>query len=298
VKIALIALVLVACNRAESAPPQAKLPAPEPAVVSVRNRVVHTEPSEFGDVVVVERGDHRYLRFDAPDASDDQSMISISDPEAVPMDYIRFATIGAAYTPEVKRLLMVGLGGGTFTTMLHRVRAELLIDVAEINPVVVRVAKKYFRVKPDQRYRIHVEDGARFVDGVKEPYDLIMLDAYSGDGIPEHLRTSDWFAAVAAKLHPAGALVINLSMEGTVEREMVGRVREHLPALACFRTVDTLNLIVVARRNPAMPDQAALEKRAGELNAAWMLPFDLREAARQLDPGCAAVAPQPGSVGG
>ncbi len=283
-KVAVVVALMLACARESVAPAAVKLPAP--AVGASGQRLVHSEASPYGTVVVVERGDYRYLRFGSADARDDQSMISISDPESVPMDYIRVATIGAAYTPEVERLLMVGLGGGTFTTLVHRLRPDVVIDVAKINPVVVRVAREYFGVETDERYRIHIADGRAFVDGAREPYDLILLDAYTGDGIPEHLRTSDWFAAVAHKLAPAGVLVVNVSAEETVEREVATRVRAHLPALACFRTLDRLNLIVVARRDPNMPAVETLVQEASDLNTVWNLPFDLREAARQLDPGC------------
>jgi len=224
-------------------------------------RVVYSEPSPFGPVVVVESGGHRILRFGSAYTSVDQSVVSISDPESVSMEYIRYAAIGAAYTPEIGRMLMVGLGGGIFTNLVHRVRPDIIIDVVEINPVVVEVAKAHFGVEPDGHYRIHVADGRQYVDAVTEPYDLILLDAYGGDGIPGHLKTAEWFAAVASKLAPAGVLVVNLSTIESVERDLVARIRRHLPALACFRTERTSNLIVVARRRP----RAASRRSQSEL---------------------------------
>jgi spermidine synthase len=240
-------------------------------------------------VFVVDRGNHRYLRFGAADASDDQSMVSLSDPEAVPMDYIRYATIGAAYVTDIKRLLMVGLGGGTFTSMVHRLRPDIHIDVAEINPVVAQIARDYFGVHTDERYRIHIGDGSQFIQRAVEPYDLILVDAYGKDGIPAHLKTSRWFAAVAGKLNGGGVLVANLSTEAATERLIVTRMREALPGVACFRTADTLNLIVVARRDRDMPGRRELLAAADRVHGAWGLPFDLGEAALQLDAGCREV---------
>ncbi len=59
-------------------------------------RIVHSEDSGVGRVFVVDEGDLRYLRFDAPDG-DDQSVISLSDPAGVPMDYVRLALVGLAH---------------------------------------------------------------------------------------------------------------------------------------------------------------------------------------------------------
>ena len=74
------------------------------------SKIVHREPGMFGEILVIDEGEQRFLRFGSVEG-DDQSMISLKDPRAVPMDYIRYAAIGLAYTPEVDRVLMVGLGG-------------------------------------------------------------------------------------------------------------------------------------------------------------------------------------------
>ena len=86
--------------------------------------------SEFGRVLVVDEGDMRHLRFGSP-SSGNQGTISLSDPKAVPMEYIRFAMLGMVLTPKAKRVMMIGLGwhlhdtvAATLPRLVHRCRGD------------------------------------------------------------------------------------------------------------------------------------------------------------------------------
>ncbi len=248
-------------------------------------RVVHREPGMFGDVLVIDEGHFRYLRF-AGLEGDDQSMIDLDDPSAVPMLYIRYAAIGLVYAERVDRVLMIGLGGGTFTGLLRRQMPGVWLDVVEIDPVVIRVAKRFFGVKEDARYRIHRADGAAFVRTVADRYDLVLIDAYSGDGIPAHLGRRAFFEDVRARMTRTGVVVVNLSVSIENERSLTRTVRGLFPNLACFRTPRGTNLLLVARVDGRMPTGAELATRAGEVTRTLGLPFDLTPIARRLGVDC------------
>jgi spermidine synthase len=182
--------------------------------------VVHRERSPYGTVLVVDEGDERSLRFDRADGAR-QSAVLKSDARAVPLDYVRVAAAGLAFTPGRSRALVVGLGGGSFPRLLHRALPQMRVDVVEVNPVVVEVARRFFGVREDGRLRIHLEDGARFLargaGGVR--YDLVLLDAFSGSGIPKALKAPALFADARAVLAPGGALVLNVALEAEAEKE-------------------------------------------------------------------------------
>ncbi|ATB38993.1 hypothetical protein CYFUS_004432 [Cystobacter fuscus] len=175
--------------------------------------VVHEADSPFGSVYVVDEGDQRSLRFDNPDGTL-QSAILKSDPLAVPIDYVRVATAGLALTQGRSRILVVGLGGGSFPMLLHRLlprRAR--IDVVELNPVVVDMARRFFGVREDHRLHIHVDDGSRFMTRQGSRYDLIFLDAFLDRGTPDHLKESRVFEDVRHRLSFGGVAVINVALE-------------------------------------------------------------------------------------
>ncbi|HEX8821859.1 MAG TPA: fused MFS/spermidine synthase [Archangium sp.] len=182
--------------------------------------VIHEAPSPFGTVFVVDEGDERSLRFDSPHGSR-QSVFLKSDPLAVPLSYVRVAMAGLAFTQGRSRVLVVGLGGGTFPMLLHQLLPRVVVDVVEINPVVVEIARRFFSLRGNSRLRIAVEDGARFLGQEGPHYDLIFLDAFSEHGTPGHLKEFPFFEAARRRLAPGGVGVLNIAFEeprGLAER--------------------------------------------------------------------------------
>ncbi|MBI3180295.1 MAG: fused MFS/spermidine synthase, partial [Deltaproteobacteria bacterium] len=223
-------------------------------------RVIHVEPAGGEAVFVIDQGDRRYLRFGSAEG-DDQSVISLTDPLSVPLPYVRDALLALAFLPRPGRTLMIGLGGGAFTTRLRQSYPDAEIDIVDVNPAVVKVAKRFFGVREDSRLRIHVDDGRRFVERSKDKYDLILIDAYTGDGIPAHLTGADFFALVAARLALGGVAALNIAADDTAEREIVRAFAGVFGARACLRTVTDGNLLVFGQRSP-LPAASALRERA------------------------------------
>ena len=108
---------------------------------------------------------------------------------------------------KAAHVLMIGGGGGTLATMLDRAGVETVI--VDIDPATFEIARDYFHL-PEHIER-HVTDGAQFLKKEKRRFNAIVLDAFSGAEIPEHLVTSGFFALVKSRLAARGGLcLINL----------------------------------------------------------------------------------------
>ncbi len=275
----LVATSALACG---GAPPLADSPSTDVDVQDTAAEIVHQEDSSVGRVFVVDEGDLRAMRFGGQD-HDNQSTISRSDPTQVPTEYIRLATVGLAHIQRPGRMLMIGLGGGTFTTLLWRVLPELQIDAVEISPVVAKIAREYFGVPDDPRYRIHVADGKRFLEESDTRYDLIFVDTYTGRGWPAHLATVEFFTLLRSKLSADGAAILNLAVEDHEEAAIGGAFATAFPELACYQVAEIGNLVVIGlTRAPAAPD--AVRRRAEALTRELDLSFDLQgQAERWID---------------
>jgi MFS family permease len=110
------------------------------------------------------------------------------------------------YTEKIDRALCIGLGVGIVPMQLAR--EKVMVDVVEINPAVVPLAKRYFEFDPG-RVKLFIDDGRHFLNDCKQRYDTVILDAFLGDSSPSHLMTREAFAAMQAVLKPGGSLVIN-----------------------------------------------------------------------------------------
>lgn len=105
----------------------------------------------------------------------------------------------------------VGLGAGTLAAYA---RPEDAIDFWDIDPKVIRVARDFFTFLPDSRGKIHVQeqDGRKGLESSPTEYDLIVIDAFSGDAIPPHLLTREALALYFHHLERRqGLLVVHTS---------------------------------------------------------------------------------------
>jgi spermidine synthase len=111
----------------------------------------------------------------------------------------------------------------------------------------------------NERIRLISNDGRVFLLRNKEPYDLIMLDAFRGGYIPFHLLTKEFYAIVKARLRPNGAAVFNIHRGTKLYTSTVATLR------AVFPTVDLYdqgggNVIAVATAAAKSDDRALMQR--------------------------------------
>ena len=128
--------------------------------------------------------------------------------------YTELFKLGLIFCPDAKKALVVGAGGAIAPTEFVR-DYGMDVEVAEIDPEVERISRKWFHV--DDRVKFHIGDGRRILKRLERGYDLIILDAYSSGGhIPAHLTTKEFLELCKSKLSDGGVLVSNVisALEG------------------------------------------------------------------------------------
>jgi spermidine synthase len=158
-------------------------------------------------------GNSRVLLFDCFVQSSvllDAEAVSLRAPYQSDTLYSDVLHLPFLLEPGIRDVLMIGGGGGTAAMLLKQSYA-VAIDVVEIDPAVVAMARQWFGLRPDARLRVHVADGRMYLRRSAKTYDLIVLDAFSAGGrIPFHLTTREFFKEVRARLNPDGLLLMNL----------------------------------------------------------------------------------------
>lgn len=179
---------------------------------SIIAQVIHHEKSLYRNILVYEEDGQRCLSFSRKNETARQTCQSLSDPNEFVFSYTRMM-MGALYlNPHPRKILIVGLGGGILPTALAKLFPEAVIDVVEIDPAVVKVARQFFGFHPGQNVRVFEEDGRVFIKHAGQTgqhYDLIMLDAFDHEYIPEHLLTREFLLEVKKLLMAEGVLAAN-----------------------------------------------------------------------------------------
>jgi hypothetical protein len=110
-----------------------------------------------------------------------------------------------------RRIGLVGLGIGTLAAYG---RTNDYYRFYEINPNVMRLARKYFTYAPRGLAKADCVIGDARLSLEREPpqnFDLLVLDAFNGDSIPVHLLTKEAFAVYDRHLNTNGIIAIHAS---------------------------------------------------------------------------------------
>jgi hypothetical protein len=110
-----------------------------------------------------------------------------------------------------RRVGVIGLGAGTLATYG---RKGDVFRFYEINPLVERIALNLFTYLSESDASIQIVLGDARVSLAAESsqqFDVLAVDAFSGDAIPVHLLTAQAFALYRRHLKPAGILAIHVT---------------------------------------------------------------------------------------
>jgi spermidine synthase len=195
---------------------------------------------------VQETGGTRSLHFSVDEV---QSRMDLRRPDALHLSYTRMMMGFLLFEPAPARILMIGLGGGSLAKFCHRHLPETRIDVVEINPLVIALRDE-FRVPPDDaRFRVIEADGARHVRESGTTYDVLLVDGYDRQGLPEALSSQRFYDDCAEALAPGGLLVVNLHAHHRLHKVHVGRIaRSFEDALVVVDDTTRDNRIVFAEK--------------------------------------------------
>ncbi len=240
--------------------------------------VIYEKASPFNTIIVTE--DHKGLRtllFERGGGR--QSVVKPGDPDHLELPYARVALAGLALCEEPRHILVVGLGGGSLPMFLRKHYPAAGIDVAEIDPDVVDVAKKYFGFREDERMHAYIGDGRQFIENVRQGYDIIFLDAFGARDVPKQLTTREFLQATRRALKPSGVVVSNVwrPSANPLHDSMVRTHQEAFDELFILDVPGDVNNILLALPRKQPLDRSELAQLARKISVAKQFRFDLGE---------------------
>ena len=220
-----------------------------------------------------------------------QSAMRLSAPDSIELDYVRAMMAFLLFCPEPRDILMVGLGGGSMARFVHARMRGTRVTVAEINPGVVTVARKYFRFpEEDERLAIVIGEGAKEVARRPAGSDVLAVDGFVNGRVAKSLCTRTFYESAFAALRPRGVMVANfMADDARLERHCarIQRAFGRAPVLLLAEEEDNLIAFAV-KGGPSRLAWARLKTRARDARAKLGLGLDASLAAlKERNPGTA-----------
>ena len=231
---------------------------------AAEREVLHQERSLYHNILVTSGNGRVCLRFTLRDKERSQSCIDPNRPKRMVFSYTRMMMAALLLDPAPSRILAVGLGGGTLPTALVELLPEAEVQAVEIDPSVATAAARFFGFETSARLRLHLGDARVFVKRAAargERFDLVLLDAYSGDYIPEHLMTQEFLEETRSVLAPEGVLAANTFSLSRLYDHESATYRAAFGQFFNLKTPGSGNRIVLAS-NGVLPTEAELRRNA------------------------------------
>src|SRR6185295_552161 len=236
--------------------------------------LIYERVTPYQTLQVWERSGVRVLESDRVP----QAALHLADGDST-LPYNRTAPAVLLLNPEIRRALLIGLGGGTVGRYLQARLPELQVRYVDVDPAVPEIARRFFHFQVGPRTVVTVADGRRFLQSSGDRWDLIYGDAYIGQSVPFHLTTVEFLDEVERHLAPGGVFAVNLAagLSDPFSQAMYRTVHDRFGAVYVFPVRRALNVLVVATREPDVLPTAELVRRGRLLDRT--LRFDPKLAA-------------------
>ncbi len=178
------------------------------------DKVLYKKKSDFHNIKVIENEIGRFLHY----KDTYQAGFIHTDNYKGNLPYINYFTIPYLINPEIKNILLIGLGTGKIINDWEKLFDNIeSIDVVDIESNILEIAKKYFDFKQEKHTNFILQDGIVYLRENKKKYDLIVVDVASDDGIDDRFLSEEYFGYIKKSLAPKGLFVSNLCASADFE---------------------------------------------------------------------------------
>ncbi|MDH3326818.1 MAG: hypothetical protein OEM38_08905 [Gammaproteobacteria bacterium] len=200
-------------------------------------QLIHKSSDDFGELHVKEDGLIRTLYFGNDKK---QSSIFLPDPTVLILQYTQAMTSVLLFNTNPKKILLVGLGGGSLLQYLMKTCPQSKIDVVELRESVIRLSYEFFLV-PESAKNVNIIHGdakeyvIRMAQKNSQTYDLILIDAFDAWGPVELNKDDSFIISCQSLLKYNGTVCFNLWNR---KEDYFHHISKHLSTLFSGNTLE------------------------------------------------------------
>ncbi|MFH1871704.1 MAG: fused MFS/spermidine synthase [Pseudomonadota bacterium] len=221
---------------------------------------------------VMDDGERRFLHFNERLI---QSAMRLAAPNELDLRYTQKMMSFLLFRTRPRRLVLIGLGGGSLVKFCHARLPATQVTVLENNPDVIAL-REAFLVPPDSpNLRVLEADGAEYLEQTQKGIDVLLVDAFDSGGFAPGLANPEFFEQARSRLTGSGVLVVNLAGDRQRYDGLIGVVMQVFDDQVIVVPVpEDDNHVLLAFGDPMFdPDWRRLRALARELRAKYGLDF-------------------------
>ncbi len=207
--------------------------------------------SSFGTVKILKSGPRDNEPFTRMYFQDGlvQNVVGASN-RSLSMYTYALEALSFAYRPDMRTALVLGIGAGMVPMRLAGRGVD--VTTVDIDSASLRAATEIFGVDP-RKVRMQQADARTFLRSCRGGYDVVIVDLFHGDGVPDYLVTRDFFRDLKHCLGADGIAVFNTFADLDQPRayaHFLTTLKSELPFITLYRpdygVAQHINSFVVA----------------------------------------------------
>ena len=221
---------------------------------------------------VIDDGKQRFLYFNVRLM---QSAMSLRSPNDLELRYTQKMMAFLLFHPRPKRMLLIGLGGGSLIKFCYHRLPGALLTAVELDPQVIALRDTFLLPPDGPRLQVVHADGAEYLEQTAKGIDVLLVDAFDKTGFAPSLANREFLENAFAKLAGNGVLVINLAGEKDTYAGLIGRAMDVFDDQVIVISVpeDGNHVLYAFKERYFEPRWRWLTNHAKELRARYGLDF-------------------------
>lgn len=137
-------------------------------------------------------------------------------------------SIGFKNIKNSNSILVLGIAGGSVIKILvNELDFKGEITGVEIDPEIISLANKYFKLNEIPNLTIYIEDANQFVQNTNKTFDIIIIDIFQDNSMPEFLFENKFIENTRSLLTSGGYLLFNTMIHSKSDQERNKQYRNH-----------------------------------------------------------------------
>jgi spermidine synthase len=137
-------------------------------------------------------------------------------------------SIGFKNIKNSNSILVLGIAGGSvIKTLVNELDFKGEITGVEIDPEIISLANKYFKLNEIPNLTIYIEDANQFVQNTNKTFDIIIIDIFQDNSMPEFLFENKFIENTKSLLTSGGYLLFNTMIHSKSDQERNKQYRNH-----------------------------------------------------------------------
>jgi spermidine synthase len=156
---------------------------------------------------IVDNGRRRFLHFDFAAI---QSAMEMKNPQTLALAYTRKMMTFLLFNRHPKRILLLGLGGGSLAKFCYGNLPAASLTAVEVSQHVIAMRDEFGIPQDDHRFRVVNSDGSVYISETTQLKDVILADACDRKGVAADLDSVDFYRKARSRLSTEGVFVVNI----------------------------------------------------------------------------------------